>query len=556
MRAALQRVGLARMFHTLMETTTGFRVGTPRRGVRTYGNTDASARRPYQCDICKAGLALALVLAVSGWPALAAPRPFYNVRSYGASGNGKALDTKAIQKAVDACALKGGGKVLIPAGRYVTGPIFLKNRVQIEFEAGAVLLGSTNMADYPAIDGRWEGIERRVYASLFTGRGLENVSITGRGVLDGRGAGWWAAHRATSALRRKAGLTGREPENPPDAPLRWPRPRMINLYECTNVLLRDITIRDSPSWNVHPVYCENVTLDNLTVIAPTNSPNTDAVDPDSCRNVRISNCYFDVGDDCVVIKSGYNEDGRRVGIPCEDVLVSNCTFGHGHGGVVIGSEMSGSVRNVAVVNCVFDGTQRGLRVKTAPGRGGVVEGFRASNLVMRNIMEAAFSITAAYDDRQSAAATRTPSPESIPVMRHVHWSDISVNGAGKLAELSGLEVSPLEDMSLVNVQVTGARSGIRCENAHGVRLENIQFQPASGPALEARNVSKLDVLRLEVQEPNGDQPVITLEGVSGALLRDCAVASGTGVFLKLTGTNTGVTCEGNRLAGGVQERAQ
>src|SRR6266446_4436438 len=299
----------------------------------------------------------------------------YDVRTYGATGNGKTSDTTAIQKAVEACAAGGGGKVIFPAGRFLSGPIFLKSRVQVEVESGAVIEGSTNFDDYPAINGRWEGIERKVYASLFTGKNLEQVSITGRGCLQGRGENWWEAHRKTFELRKQQGLTEREPEHPKDAPLRWPRPRLINLYHCTNVLIRDLTLFNSPSWNVHPVYCENVTLDNLTIMAPADSVNTDAVDPDSCRNVRISNCHFDVGDDCIVIKSGYNADGRRVGIPCENILVSNCTFAHGHGGVVNGSEMSGSVRNVSVVNCTFDGTQRGLRVKTSLGRGGVIENF-------------------------------------------------------------------------------------------------------------------------------------------------------------------------------------
>ena len=254
-------------------------------------------------------------LAAAASVGMPATPPFYDVRSYGAAGDGCTLATASIQKAVDACAADGGGKVLVPAGRYPTGPIFLKSHVQIELAPGAVLLGSTNFRDYPAIAGRWEGVERKVYASLLTGRDLEDVSITGRGVIDGRGAPWWDAHRQTSALRSRLGIKGREPENPPDAPLRWPRPRLINLYHCTNVLVRDLTLLNSPSWTVHPVYCRNVTLDNLTILNPADSPNTDAVDPDSCQDVRISNSRFDVGDDCIVIKSGYNEDGRRVGHP-------------------------------------------------------------------------------------------------------------------------------------------------------------------------------------------------------------------------------------------------
>jgi len=493
------------------------------------------------------------LLAASVRGGQAGPPPFYDVRSYGAVADGVTLTTAALQKAVDACGADGGGKVVVPAGRYLTGPIFLKSQVQVELESGAVLVGSTNFSDYPPIDGRWEGIERKVYASLFTGRGLHDVSITGRGVIDGQGAVWWAANRKTMDMRKKARIKEREPENPPGAPLRWDRPRMINLYSCTNVLIRDLTIRNSPAWNVHPVYCENVTLDNLTILAPAHSSNTDGVDPDSCRNVRISNCHIDVGDDCIVIKSGYDQDGRRVGIPCENILVNNCTFLHGHGGVAIGSEMSGSVRNVAVVNCVFDGTQRGLRVKTALGRGGVIEYFRASNLVMRNISDAAFSITAAYGGGNGGTAAG--GDEGIPHLRHFAWENVSVVNAKMVADLSGLAVSPLEDFRLSNVQVVGAKAGIRCENAKDVVLENITMQSRAGSAVEAHKVKNLEVLRLTVEKPNEGAPVVVLNGVTQALVQGCKVAAGPGVFVRASGsTNQDIAIEGNRLAIGVKDR--
>jgi polygalacturonase len=429
--------------------------------------------------------------------------------------------------------------------------------VEVELESGAVLLGSTNFSDYPAIAGRWEGIERKVYASLFTGSGLHEVSITGHGAMDGQGAVWWEANRKTMDLRKKKRLRGREPENPPEAPLRWPRPRMINLYHCTNVLIRDITIRNSPAWNVHPVYCQDVTLDNVTITAPAHgAPNTDAVDPDSCRNMRISNCRFDVGDDCIAIKSGYNEDGRRVGIPCENIVVTNCVFGHGHGGVAIGSEMSGSVRNVYVENCIFAGTQRGLRVKTALGRGGVIEDFRATNLVMRDISDAAFSITADYGDGGSGDKV-TVAAEAIPRMRHFNWTTVTVVNAKRLADLRGLAGSPLEDFRLSHVRSTGAKAGIRCEDAAHVVLEDISLQPRAGAALEARNVKDLDVLDLSVEKPNDAAPVLLFQGVSSALVHDCTVNSGTGAFLRCEGdANQNIRLEGNHLAAGVKERGQ
>ena len=209
---------------------------------------------------------LKAVAAGAAWrppeAAAAAPPsgPFFNVAEFGAVGDAKTLATAAIQSAVDACAKAGGGTVIVPAGRYLTGPIFLKSNVRVEIVGGATLLGSTDFAHYPSIQGRWEGLDRAIHASLFTGADLEDVSITGRGTLDGQGRPWWDAQRQTRETRRKLGMDDREGENPPGAPLKWARPRMINLYRCHNVLLSGITIVNSPSWNVHPVLCQNVVM--------------------------------------------------------------------------------------------------------------------------------------------------------------------------------------------------------------------------------------------------------------------------------------------------------
>jgi len=304
--------------------------------------------------------------AVAATPSTA---PFFNVLDFGAVADGKTVATTAIQKAVDACAAAGGGKLVFPAGHYLTGPIFLKSNVHVEVLAGATVQGSGDFEHCPSIQGRWEGIDRTVYASLFPGHDLENVSITGRGTLDGNGKLWWDAFRKTTAMRRQAGLNDRESENPPGSPLKWGRPRMINLYRCKNVWISGLTIVNSPSWNVHPVECQNVNIEGLTITGPENGPNTDGIDPDSCKNVRISNCYISVGDDCIIIKSGYMPVAGRPFAPCEDVVVTNCVFGTGHCGVGVGSETAGGVRNVTISNCVCDGTQRGLRFKTARGRG-------------------------------------------------------------------------------------------------------------------------------------------------------------------------------------------
>ena len=180
--------------------------------------------------------------------------------------------------------------------------------------AGAVIYFHNDIANTPAIMGSWEGINRRVYASLFTGHDLENVTITGRGQIDGQGKVWWDAFWKTDKIRMQSGIREREPDNPKGSPLKYPRPRMINLYRCNNVQISDLSITNSPSWTIHPVYCRNVNIRGVSIVQPYESPNTDGINPESCNGVRISNCYVDCGDDCITLKSGYNEHGRKVGI--------------------------------------------------------------------------------------------------------------------------------------------------------------------------------------------------------------------------------------------------
>ena len=269
---------------------------------------------------------------------------FLNVRQSGAVGDGAASDTRALQGAIDAAAQSGGGTVLVPAGKYVTGSLFLRDNITLFLDAGAILLGSENPADYPIARARWEGVTQDTHAPLVAGERLKNIALVGRGTIDGRGAIWWQKHRAKT--------------------LDAPRPRLISFANSTNVLIEGVTLMNSPAWTINPVRCENVTVDKVTIVNPPDSPNTDGINPDSCRNVHISNCHVDVGDDCVTIKSGIETESPELRAPCENITVTNCTMVHGHGGVVIGSEMSGGVRNVVISNCVFVGTDRGIRLKS------------------------------------------------------------------------------------------------------------------------------------------------------------------------------------------------
>ena len=468
----------------------------------------------------------------------------FSIVEFGAIGDGKMLCTPAIQKAVEACAQRGGGRVIVPAGRFITGAIFLKSNIELEVSAGGTLALTTDIAGVPGIRGRWEGIDRTVYASLINGENLENVCITGRGTLDGQGEIWWREFRKVQELRKKYGLHDREPENPPGSPLKWARPRVINLYCCKNVAISGLRIVNSPSWTIHPVRCEGVCIEGVTITAPSDAPNTDGIDPDSCREVRISNCHISVGDDCIIIKSGYRY--REDGMPSENITITNCTFGTGHCGVGVGSETAGGVKNVAVSNCVCDGTDRGLRFKTARGRGNAVENIRASNIVMRNVGEA-LTVTMFYAGGDIHAAQ--PVDPYTPVFRKLQFSDIIVDGAKKVAVVEGLPEMPVEDLSLSNVIATGAARGIACTNAQGVRFDNVVLEAKEGTALEADTVRDLQIHGLSARKSAAQQAIVGFENVEGALLQSCTAAVNTGTFLQLKGTgNRDISMIANRLS--------
>src|SRR4051812_42767034 len=275
----------------------------------------------------------------------------FNVVQFGAVADGETLTTAQLQETIDACAKAGGGTVVIPAGNYVTGTLWLRSNITLHLEPGATLLGSQRFDDFPMWTSQWEGAGvKQSRAAMICGEGLENIAITGRGTIDGRGAIWWESQRNNPGVIR--------------------RPILVRFVDCRNVLIEGVTLRNSPMWTVSPLACDNVTITKITVINPPDSPNTDGINPDSCRNVRISDCHVDVGDDCITIKSGKETDERRELRACENITITNCTLMAGHGGVVIGSEVSGSIRNVAISNCVFVGTDRGIRIKARRGRGG------------------------------------------------------------------------------------------------------------------------------------------------------------------------------------------
>jgi len=414
--------------------------------------------------------------------------PFFtNPRDFGAAGDGLTTDTTALQAAIDTCAEKGG-TVWIPAGKYRTGSLFFRSNVTVHLDSGATLLGSENPADYPIVQSRWEGKHQPTYAPLITGQNLTNITITGHGTIDGCGAPWWEAFDAKT--------------------LAYPRPRLVSFSDCRNVLIEGITAVNSPSWTINPVRCENVSIRGLNIINPPDSPNTDGINPDSCRLVRISDCHISVGDDCITIKAGTQDEHPNLQSACRDITITNCTLERGHGGIVIGSEMSGNVQNVVISDCIFIGTDRGIRLKSRRGRGGTVKNIRVSNLIMDEVlcpftMNLYYHCNGAKGDKTVSDKNPRPIDSGTPAFRDIHISHVSAVGV-KIAAgfLYGLAEMPLEDISFSDVSISlsdGAQpaypemaddipmlrqAGFFVRNARRLLLDHVQISGQIGEAFD------------------------------------------------------------------------
>ncbi len=489
-----------------------------------------------------------VVVGGVGWAGVGRATPFHNVRDYGAVGDGRAKDTEAIRKAIDTAAEAGGGTIYFPAGQYLTGSLRLKSNITLYLDAGSMLKFSEDFDDFlPMVKSRWEGTECTNFAPPIYAFRAENIAIVGRGLIDGQGKVWWEEHRR---LKSEIGRKGKV-ENPSKwselfrknnegAPARgrWAqmgdflRPPLIQPFECRNVRIEGISIRNPPFWTINPVYCDNVTVTGIAIKNPDDSPNTDGINPDSCRNVHISDCHISVGDDCITIKSGRDEDGRRVGRPCENITVTNCTMLDGHGGVVIGSEMSGGVRKVVISNCIFDGTERGIRIKTTRGRGGAVEDIRVSNVVMSNIRRAPFDLNMFYE-----RVPEEPVSERTPAFRNMHVSDVTVKGAPAAGFILGLPEMPVENVTFSNINIE-AEKGLSCESGRNIAFRDVRINTAKGPALICKGVDNLEIEGFETLTPHDNAAAIDLTDATGAFIHGCRAAPGMGTFLQLGGPKT------------------
>ena len=450
------------------------------------------------------------------------PEREVNIVDFGGVGDGVTLNSDAFAKAIDALSQQGGGKVVVPTGVWLTGPITMKDNIELHIKPDAVLLFSTDRDIYPIVETVFEGLDTKRCISPINAVGAKNIAITGGGTIDGNGDSWRQVKKSKiapsqwKALLKSGGFTNEKGDiwypdstsfrgavvsdafNVPqglttdeewESVKTYLRPVMISFKDCENVLMEDCLFQNSPCWNIHPLMCKNVIINNVTVRNPWYSQNGDGLDVDSCENVLVINSSFDVGDDAICIKSGKNEDGRRRARPCRNLIVDNCIVFHGHGGFVVGSEMSGGVSNIKVSNCRFLGTDVGLRFKSCRGRGGVVENIYIEDIVMMNIPTEPLLFDLHYGGKSAVEAAAegaspydvefVPADETTPQFKDIYIKNIVCSGAARAMYFNGIPEKNIENIVVENCEIVSDK-GADLRYSDGVTLKNINVKQSEG----------------------------------------------------------------------------
>lgn len=463
-----------------------------------------------------------------------------NIRDFGAVSGGNVLNSQAFQDAIEAVSKMGGGKVIIPQGIWLTGPILLKSNLELHAENGSIIIFSPNKDLYPLVKTSFEGLDTWRCISPIYGKDLENVAFTGSGVWDGSGDAWryvkkgklsngqWKKFLKSGGVLNEKGdvwypsaqfkkatedadqnvrhdlTTKEEFEEIRD----FLRPVLLSIINSKNVLLEGCTFQNSPAWNLHPLMIENLIVRNVTVKNPWYSQNGDGLDVESCKNVLVENSSFDVGDDAICIKSGKDKDGRDRGIACENIVVRNCIVYHGHGGVTIGSEMSGGVKNLHVSNVTFMGTDVGLRFKSTRGRGGVVEDIFISDVFMTNIPTNAISFNLYYGGRSVSEmmdagglggfAQAKPVDEKTPQFKNISIKNVEVKGALQAVFLQGLPEMNLENFVLSDM-ILDADKGFSLIDVDGIKISNIKLTTKSETSIDIINGKNVEFKNIDAK---------------------------------------------------------
>jgi polygalacturonase len=445
-----------------------------------------------------------------------------SIEEFGAVPDGETMNTKAINEAIRACAKKGGGTVIVPAGMWLTGPIEFESNLNLQVETGAVILFSPNFEDYPV-----PAKGNRVTSPIH-GQGLTNIALTGKGMFNGNGQHWRPVKKEKLTDRQWKELVGSGGVVTPDGKMWWPskeamngeshlknlrstnknpsaqevagareflRPTMVDFSDCKNVLIDGPTFTNTPGWVLHPTDCENVIIRNTTVINNWWGQNTDAADISGCRNVLFYRNVLDAGDDGICMKSG---PSKKREFALENVVIADCIVYHGHGGFVIGSNTDGGMRNISVKNCTFIGTDIGLRFKSARDRGGKVEKIYIDGIRMKDIATSAILFDLFYDGN----GDNNPDRVKIPYFRDFDIKNVICDGAADAVFVRGLSDAPIQSISLKNISITSERA-MTMEDADGFTMNNVRLNFKSGPVLSVKNARNIQLDQIAtVSTPN------------------------------------------------------
>lgn len=453
-----------------------------------------------------------------------------SIVEFGAVSDGETVVSKSFARAIDSMHHSGGGKIIVPKGLWITGPIELKSNINLHLDSGAVILFSKNLDDYPLIMSYWEGKQEVRAMPLIYAKDAENIAITGNGIIDGSGQVWrpvkknkltdsqwkslissggvvdeheniwWPNQGALDASKNRSLIQNTSFEGK-EKYKAFLRPTLVNLVNCNKVLLEGPTFQNSPGWCIHPLLSKNLTFRHIHVRNPWNAQNGDGIDIESCRYVTLVHSTFDVGDDGICLKSGKDEEGRKRGVATEDVEISDCIVYHGHGGFVVGSEMSGGVRNITIKDCTFMGTDVGLRFKSNRQRGGVVENIHISNIRMADILASAIDFNLYYaglsvvEQNESGVLVDNnipPVSESTPQFKKITINNVICNGAQMAIYINGLPEMPVQNMQLNDVFIQ-SELGCHVQHAKELTFQNVVIKAEKEEDFIFHNTSQIKV---------------------------------------------------------------
>lgn len=422
-----------------------------------------------------------------------------SLTDFGGIGDGQTLNDKAFHQAIDYISSHGGGKLTVPRGIWLTGPIELKSNLNLHLEEGALILMSEDLSLYPVIEREGtSGVSYKVQSPV-SAYNCENIAITGKGIIDGNGHKWryrkkgkftdsqWKEIKASGGVITPDGERWYPTQEAMDVALGNKRirgiedvenyksgltPKMVSFVNCQKILLQGVTFENPPNWNIHPLCCEDLTIDGISIRSAWSAQNSDALDIESCNRVLIVNSSFDVGDDAICIKSGKDKAGRLRGMPSQHIVIDNCTVYHGHGGFVIGSEMSGGVKNISVRNCTFIGTDVGLRFKSTRGRGGVVENIYIDGIEMINIDRDAIIFELFYGNADRNLPI-PPVTEETPLFHNIYFKNIYCHGANRAVYIIGLPEMNVQNITFEDMKISSKR-GVSISWADQICFKNCE----------------------------------------------------------------------------------